>query len=783
LLNENTYQYILVDSLVPVKIIFSLSAVCYWYDQFKDEKEKGLQRDSKYDINDTVIIETAHVKMQPLKYGDVRYYGHLSVNRCDWTAVSQEKNIFTIDTTGVSSYILDLKPGLHVLKIFMSSPISYNLIIASSHNFAFCDEDKESAIYKSVAEDLVLSIQACMQNYNDLSNYQKIFNKLVDTHMPFKNIANMRFSKYYYLFVREIYKGVRQVYQDSKLFNSKMSFAWRCLFEDFYNSTVFEAETVTVSLNSSKAQNANIFQKPKTSINSDANIEHESARVIQKVWKGFMIRRMISSRKIGTRANKYVSMELKKSCNLLDSNKEKIGLTIYNNFIKSNRNIIKYYPFGRNVWNKISFVDFNGISVEQSPSAWFVVARYKIDNGYSILIETVNKEMAFSVGKWKLRIIGNHSDLPLSKKSNEMNSSFQIREFRDYYVPNESNVLMRYIMKVKEDCLLSIRFKLSNKNAVVRFRIYHNDNVVVERDGRGSVLVDAVLLKKPFVEESNIENDHKTASKPISREKLNSSSKLQKKISSRSSSIHSGSVIQDSKLHKYVIQVYVDPDSWELNDEEMENVEKINLLNKQETMVFQTENDKMKPSATKNLKDRKSGIDRNISKINSKANEHPTYIPAANAIELQYSHWNMCIVLDLSSAEDIEFIKDTERIDYIKTTKRMWEEAEPGRSLRASNIRCKWLEDNNYLKSQVVNAVTLEPIQVDSSPDFPIKTITQKIWDDCRKMLNEKRDKYFQNLIEQQLPNEPIPDEKQAIVHSPKHSGKKKNSAKKGKKK
>ena len=42
-----------------------------------------------------------------------------------------------------------------------------------------------------------------------------------------------------------------------------------------------------------------------------------------------------------------------------------------------------------------------------------------------------------------MRLIGAMSDLPAPDKS-EVNSSFHTREIKDYYVPNEQNVVLRY---------------------------------------------------------------------------------------------------------------------------------------------------------------------------------------------------------------------------------------------------------------------------------------------------------------------------------------------------
>lgn len=42
-------------------------------------------------------------------------------------------------------------------------------------------------------------------------------------------------------------------------------------------------------------------------------------------------------------------------------------------------------------------------------------------------------------------------------------------------------------------------------------------------------------------------------------------------------------------------------------------------------------------------------------------------------------HWTLRVVIDKSKAEKIEVKKDTERMDQIRSMKKAWEMAEPGR--------------------------------------------------------------------------------------------------------
>lgn len=47
--------------------------------------------------------------------------------------------------------------------------------------------------------------------------------------------------------------------------------------------------------------------------------------------------------------------------------------------------------------------------------------------------------------KWKMRLIGSMAQLPTphASKADAVQSSFHMREIRDYYLPQENNVMLR----------------------------------------------------------------------------------------------------------------------------------------------------------------------------------------------------------------------------------------------------------------------------------------------------------------------------------------------------
>lgn len=62
--------------------------------------------------------------------------------------------------------------------------------------------------------------------------------------------------------------------------------------------------------------------------------------------------------------------------------------------------------------------------------------------GYTFVAEVIKPDIPVSDAKWRMRLIG--SQEPLPKLSREIPvSAFSVKEFQDYYIPNNKNLLCR----------------------------------------------------------------------------------------------------------------------------------------------------------------------------------------------------------------------------------------------------------------------------------------------------------------------------------------------------
>ncbi len=87
----------------------------------------------------------------------------------------------------------------------------------------------------------------------------------------------------------------------------------------------------------------------------------------------------------------------------------------------------------------------NNDNGEEIPRVFQKVAPYvykKNKRGYTFVAEARTIDQPLMAGRWRMRLIGSLSPLPAPAR-NEVNSSFNTREIRDYYIPNEKCIMFR----------------------------------------------------------------------------------------------------------------------------------------------------------------------------------------------------------------------------------------------------------------------------------------------------------------------------------------------------
>ncbi|RNA11153.1 androglobin isoform X31, partial [Brachionus plicatilis] len=212
---------------------------------------------------------------------------------------------------------------------------------------------------------------------------------------------------------------------------------------------------------------------------------------------------------------------------------------------------MQYYPFYKDEWNRISYTDYNGSYLEQAANTWFILFRdvffanenvlllpklysnlnnclLKVINndtykevpkvfnkvspytyaknrrGYTILAEARISDQPAGAGRWRLRLIGSSPVLiaPRNNKS-EIQSSFDIRDTRDYYIPTENKLIMRSKVVVSDDHLTSLQLTTSKSDVYIKFTIYDNGEEVLSVTGKGTAVIPAFV----FMKDRDTQND------------------------------------------------------------------------------------------------------------------------------------------------------------------------------------------------------------------------------------------------------------------------------------
>lgn len=134
-----------------------------------------------------------------------------------------------------------------------------------------------------------------------------------------------------------------------------------------------------------------------------------------------------------------------------------------------------------------------------------------MQKGYTIIAESRITDQPASPGRWRLRLIGSSPVLiaPRGNKS-EIISAFDIRDTRDYYIPNENKLIMRYKVTVSDDHLVSLQLTTSKTDAYLKFVIYDNGEEILSVHGKGTAVIPAFI----FLKDREVAGDTATSRPP-----------------------------------------------------------------------------------------------------------------------------------------------------------------------------------------------------------------------------------------------------------------------------
>ncbi|KAM6185242.1 androglobin [Rhynchocyon petersi] len=392
----------------------------------------------------------------------------------------------------------------------------------------------------------------------------------------------------------------------------------------------------------------------------------------------------------------------------------------------------------------------NNDTMEQVPKVFQKVVPYlytRNKKGYTFVAEAFTGDTFVPASRWKLRIIGSYHPLPCISRDPPSNI-FAIKEIRDYYIPNDKKIVFRYSVKGALPHPVTVQARTSKADAFIKLQILENEETIVSTIGKGQAIIPAFNFlgnEKDLSSQSSKQflfTHNLTKKDPESCAKKKSTVGSQKSLKGRPGSalLDTGSSILDDEIItmptmdenpstpqqvcKYIIQCSVLYDSWPLTDSQMTFVQALKDLEKSD---FKAHSEKHEESITLGSPDshtisegqKSSGVSKTTRKGKEKFSEKEKSAKEkqASRVEPQITvthsqqedpnkpYWILRVVTEHNEIDFLEVKKDTERADEIRAMKQAWELTEPGRAIKASQARLRYL--SRFIKKTTDTEVSL----------------------------------------------------------------------------
>ncbi|XP_041832718.1 androglobin [Melanotaenia boesemani] len=650
-------HYLCVDSTQPSQILISFSALQSW----EDTTEKNL------------IGKKTLGKRHP----------ELIVQPHSWTRLESQPALLVIRANYSKAAVLNLPTGRHVLRIYPNAELGYNVHLCSKTPFHFGDENtimphltKESARFTEQALSVFGALSKVVTSFGDEQELPALRKTLEDTVCP-QHIDTM--TPYYRkVFNLAVFQMVCKAL--GRKLTAEEQFAVQALT---INASLLtsdpEAQTQTLAEGTELQPPENWKDKPPTDQEVNASIIQQSGFI------GHLVPEILNAAKPGTKENLHASRILSDIWPKIEANVDKHAAFLLWYIIEHSAEKAELYPCVQDESTRITFADYS-VTLPKTTTCWFLVFRQVFDvpkemllapmvfspirnfllhvinndtgketdrvfnrvvprvyqpnkRGYTFLGEVFTPDVLPAEDEWRLRLIGLKEPLPSVSSETPLNV-FSVKEFQDYYIPNDEDLICRYCVQVNTtEVLGTIQFQTSNQDVFVRLSVLDQKTEVAANTGQGHVIIPVFYF--------------------LANKDVRCTDKKNQEVSS-------------TQGHTYVVQAEVLHKSWDLDESQLAFVQNLKLKEEQQMAVFKPED--LKPSSISDIPSHDSPTSREMS------------------LDLTKANWKLRVVIDESKAEHVEVKKDTEKIDKIKSIKMSWEMADPGRHIRAQQSRMRHLE-------------------------------------------------------------------------------------------
>ncbi|NWU70559.1 ADGB protein, partial [Pterocles burchelli] len=746
--DDPVFYYLLVDSLMPIEILVSFSALVRWGD-------------------------TGGTKQECSSVSK----GVLMVEHFSWKCVTPGELVLKMHTSATKATVLSLPLGRHILLFTVSSPIGHHIRLCSLVPCVFGEEDavmpslkKESLRFVKQATVILTSVGNVINNFSSQPELSKALKELELAHCPPSLHGTGMTEEHFKIFKSAFWYLMKYVSGKKAPYSYK--FAFRSFTLDFKDCEVSEDDTVS----------SESYEKDSLSSweNRTPTSEEEAAALkLQPIWRGTYIRKVLNSRKPGTKENATVKKTLQKLWTAIELNFEQCAVMLLREMFKTNCKSIEKFPCYEDEWCKTSFADYAVTYADHPPNVWFVVFReiffvpedmlvvpkvyttipscrlHVVDNdtlaemphvffkvaprvyhknkkGYTFIAEARTDDQPMAAGRWRLRLISSHSPLPfLSREA--VNNVFSTKEIREYYLPNDKHVMFRYSVKVTASHIATVQVQTSKSDVFIKLQVLDNEEEIVSVTGKGHAVIPAFnflgnkTLSSSHSSKTQISQNStkKESESGGSKKKGHNSSSKDTKTSFKSFVREGPPILEDESFilenfqnnngspeetHKYIVQALVLYNSWPLTESQSLFVQELKEIEKNLIKVYgETHEEHGFPLMLNSEGQKSASVPKPSRKSKDKASEKTekeksnkervslaslTSQPASQQPASDKPYWTLRLVSEQRDADNLEVKKDTQRVDEIRAMKKAWESAEPGRAIKAFQERMRFI--NKY---------------------------------------------------------------------------------------
>ncbi|KFP08158.1 Androglobin, partial [Calypte anna] len=513
--DDRAFYYLSVDSLMPIEILVSFSALVQWNTNGDKQECTSISK------------------------------GVLIVEHFSWKCLTRGKPVLKMHTAATKATVLHLPVGRNILLFTVNSPIGHHIHLCSMVPCVFGEEDavmpgleQESHRFIKQATAILEAIGNVINNFSSKPELSKALKELELAHCPPGLHGTEMAAEHFKVFKSAFWYLIKYVSGSAALHSYR--FAFRSLTLDFKDTELFNDDNFS----------SESFEKSSCSSwqNRTPTSEEEAAALkLQAFWRGTYVRKIVNSRKPGTKENTDVKETLQKLWTVIELDFEYCAVTLLREMFKRNCKSIEMFPCYEDEHCKVCFDDYSVTYADQPPNVWFVVFRevflvsqdmlvvpkvyttipscrlHVVDNdtleemphvffkvaprvylknkkGYTFMAEASTGDQPVAAGRWKLRLIGSHRPLPLLSRE-AVNDAYSAREIKEYYIPNDKNVMFRYSVKVTVPHVATVQVQTSKSDVFIKLQILDNNEEVVSVTGKGHALIPAFnfLSNEPFL--------------------------------------------------------------------------------------------------------------------------------------------------------------------------------------------------------------------------------------------------------------------------------------------